>query len=49
MNKWYGSQIKPSSNFCKLLQEHLDKVNPRRTELTAEEMKRLANLKGIAE
>ena len=30
MSEWYNSQKKPSSNFRKLLQERLDKVNPRR-------------------
>ena len=34
--------MKPSGNFRKLLQERLDKVNPRRTEFTAEEKKRLS-------
>ena len=30
MSEWYNSQMKRSSNFRKLLQERLDKVNPRR-------------------
>tara|TARA_B100000780_G_C20740570_1_gene294172 strand:+ start:61 stop:198 length:138 start_codon:yes stop_codon:yes gene_type:complete len=34
--------MKPSGNFRKLLQERLGKVNPRHTELTAEEKKRLS-------
>jgi hypothetical protein len=46
MNEWYNSQKKPSSNFLKLLQERLDKVNPRRT-LTAEEERRLSKLEAI--
>ena len=40
MSEWYDSQKKLSSNFRKLLQERIEKVNPRR-ELTAEENKRL--------
>jgi hypothetical protein len=40
MVEWYVSEKKPSGNFQKLLQERLDKVNPRRAELTAEESKR---------
>ena len=47
MSGWFDSQIKPSSNFRKLLQEHIDKANPRRT-LTAEEQRRLTKLKSIA-
>ncbi len=38
MSEWYDSQKKPNSNFQKLLQERLEKANPRRT-LTAEEAK----------
>jgi hypothetical protein len=49
MSEWYDSQAKPSSTFRKLLQERLDKVNPRRTELTTEEAKKLAKLEGITE
>ena len=41
MIEWYDRQKKPSSNFRKLLQERIDKANPRR-KLTAEETKRLA-------
>ena len=47
MSEWYDSQKKSSSNFCKLLQERIEKVNPRR-KLTAEEVKRLAKLETIA-
>lgn len=43
------SQKKPSGDFRKLLQERLDKANPRRIELTAKEKKRLAKLEGVAE
>ena len=47
MSEWYNSQKKPSSNFQKLLQERLDKVNPRRV-LTSEETKRLGKFETIA-
>ena len=40
MTEWYNSQEKPNGGFRKLLQEHVEKVNPRRT-LTAEEKKQL--------
>ena len=43
MSEWYNSQKKPSSNFRKLLQERLDKVNPRR-KLTKDESTKLAKL-----
>ena len=48
MNEWYDNQKKPNSNFRKLLQERIDKENPR-SELTAEEAKRLAKLEAIAD
>jgi tetratricopeptide (TPR) repeat protein len=48
MSEWYDSQKKPSGNFRKLLQERIDKANPRR-ELTSEEQKRLARLEAIAD
>ena len=48
MREWNDSQKKPSSNFLKLLQERLDKANPRH-KLTAEEAKRLAKLEGMVE
>ena len=48
MSEWYNNQKKPSGNFRKLLQERIEKDNPRRT-LTAEEKKRLAKLEKIAE
>ena len=47
MSEWYDSQKKPNSDFRKLLQERLDKVNPRR-KLTAEEKRRLSKLEVIA-
>lgn len=40
---------KISGNLRKFLQERLSKVNPRRTELTAEEHDRLAGLEGVVE
>ena len=47
MSEWYDNQNKPSSNFRKLLQEHIYKANPRR-KLTAEEQRRLTKLEAIA-
>lgn len=46
MSEWLDNQEKPNSNFRKLLQERIEKANPRR-ELTAEEAKRLARLEAI--
>jgi hypothetical protein len=48
MSVWYNSQNKPSIDFRKLLQERLDKVNPRR-KLAKDETTKLAKLEGIAE
>ena len=48
MSEWLDNQKQPSSNFLKLLQERLDKANPRR-KLTAEEAKRLNKLEAIAD
>ena len=48
MSEWYENQQKPNNNFRNLLQERIDKANPRR-ELTSEEAKRLAKLEAIAE
>jgi len=48
MSEWYANQKKQSSNFRQLLQERIEKANPRR-ELTAEENKRLRKLEGIAD
>ncbi len=47
MSEWYDSQRKPNSNFRKLLQERMDKANPRCT-LTAEDERRLTKLEAIA-
>lgn len=48
MGEWYDSQKKLSGTLRKLLQERMEKSNPRR-ELTAEEAKRLAKLDAIAD
>jgi len=48
VSEWYDSQKKQSSNFRQLLQQHIEKINPRR-ELTANEAKRLAKLEAIAD
>ena len=48
MSEWYDSQKMPNGNFRKLLQERVDKANPRR-KITAEEVKRLAKLETIAD
>ncbi len=48
MSEWYDSQKKPIVDFRKLLQERIDRANPRRA-LTAEEQKRLSNLEAIAD
>ena len=48
MSEWYDNQKKQSSDVRKLLQERIDKANPRR-QLTTEEIKRLKKLEGIAE
>jgi len=48
MTEWYDSQKKSNGNFRKLLQERLDKVNPRR-KLAKDETTKLAKLEGIAE
>jgi hypothetical protein len=47
MSERYDIQKKPSGNFRKLLQERVDKSNPRRT-LTAEEQRRLPKLESVA-
>ena len=46
MSEWYDSQKKLSVNFQKLLQERIEKTNPRRT-LTAQEERRLSKLEAI--
>ncbi len=48
MSEWLYNQKQSVSNIRKLLQERIEKDNPRR-ELTAEETKRLAKLEGIAD
>ena len=48
MSEWYDSQKKPNSNVHKLLQERIEKANPRRN-LTTEEAKRLTKLEVIAD
>jgi len=40
LSEWYDSQKNPSGDFRKLLQECLDKTNPRRTKVF-KEVKRL--------
>jgi|TARA_B110000908_G_C10236887_1_gene443864 hypothetical protein len=47
MSEWCDSQKKPSGNLRNLLQERLDKTNPRRAELTTEEQQNLDKLNGI--
>jgi len=48
VSEWLDNQSKPSSSIHQLVQERIEKENPRR-ELTADETKRLANLGGIAD
>ena len=48
MSEWYDSQKKLNRNFQKLLQERIEKTNPRRT-LTAEEERRLSKLEVITD
>lgn len=48
MSEWLDNQKKQTSNFRKLLQERIEKANPRR-ELTTDETKRLVTLKGITD
>ena len=48
MSEWYDNQKKPNSNLRKLLQEQIEKANPRH-ELTAEEARRMAKLQAIAD
>lgn len=47
MSEWQDSQKKTSIDFRKLLEERIDKVNPRLT-LSAEEERRLSKLKAIS-
>ena len=48
MSEWLDNQKQSSSNIRKLLQERIEKANPRR-ELSCEEEKRLTKLEAIAE
>ena len=48
MSEWQDMQKDSSDNFRKLLQECLDKVNPRR-KLAKDETTKLAKLEGIVE
>ena len=48
MSEWYDNHKKTSSSFHHLLQERIEKANPRR-QLTSEEVKRLAKLESIAD
>jgi hypothetical protein len=47
MSEWYDSQRKSNSDFRQLLQERMDKANPRRR-ITSIETKRLNRLEAIA-
>lgn len=48
MSEWFDNQKKQNNNICKLLQELIEKINPRR-ELTAEESNHLNKLEIIAD
>ena len=48
MSEWYDNQKKTSINFRELLQERIEKTNPRR-KLTTDETKRLGKLEVIAD
>ena len=48
MSEWLDNQKNSRRNFRQLLQEKIEKANPRR-EFTAAETKRLAKLEAIAE
>ena len=48
MSEWYDSKKRSSGNLRKLLQERIEKANPRR-QLTTEEVKRLSKLEAIAD
>ncbi|MDB3998425.1 hypothetical protein N9448_02290 [Litorivicinus sp.] len=48
MSEWYDSQKQTSSSFRRLLQERVEKSNPRRI-LSVEETKRLNKLQAIAD
>jgi hypothetical protein len=44
MSEWYDNQKKPKGDYRKLLQEQIDKTNPRRKELTKKEKQKLRML-----
>ena len=48
MSEWYDSEKQSASKFRKLLQERIEKANPRR-KLTSEETNRLKKLEAIAD
>jgi hypothetical protein len=48
LSEWLDNQSKLSGNLRKLLQEQIEKANPRR-KLTTAETKRLAKLEAIAD
>ena len=48
MSEWLDNQKQSNSSIRKLLQERIEKANPRR-ELTAEEAKRLNKLEAMAD
>ena len=48
MSEWYDNQKQQNNNFRQLLQERIEKANPRR-KLTAHKAKRLAKLEAIAD
>lgn len=48
MSEWLDNQKQSNSNIRQLLQERIEKANPRRN-LTVEETKRLSKLEGIAD
>jgi len=47
MSEWLDNQKKSSGNFRKLLQERIERANPRR-KLTTEEAKRLKQVRGYS-
>lgn len=48
MSVWYDNQKKTNSDFQKLLEERIEKANPRR-KLTSAEVKRLSKLEVLAD
>ena len=47
MSEWFDNQKKINGDFQKLLQDWIEKANPRHT-LTAEEHRRLSKIEAIA-